>query len=161
MTRLRSPAAAWDAADPARRNWLAVGVAMLIAVALLLGAAPLTRAIDRATDEVARSRLVLEIARARIAESESLARASAPVYAGDVRAAVERRLAGHALQSTPVAAANTNEGRYAVVVPRGRLDALATALAALSRDDGVRLVEGTITGLVDPGVVRAELTFGR
>ena len=43
----------------------------------------------------------------------------------------------------------------------GRFDTLVAAVAAVSRDDGLRPVEGTLTARVEPGTVRAELTFAR
>jgi type II secretory pathway component PulM len=64
------------------------------------------------------------------------------------------------LRAAPVASA-TSEGRYAVVVDDARFDALVTALDALSRDAGVRVVAATLTARVVPGGVRADLTFAR
>ena len=151
----------WDAANRSRRVLLAaLAVAVLLGISLLLGAAPLSAAIARAESDVARSRLVLMIARERAADSESLARATPQAHAGDLRTAVGRALSRHALSAVPVAAASS-EGRVAVVIANGRFDAIVAALDALARDDGVHLVEATLTGLVDPGTVRANLTFGR
>lgn len=151
----------WHAADRPRRVLLATLAAAVVLVAgLLLGAPALHAAIARAEHDVARSRSMLQIARERIAESQGLAQAAAPARAGSVRAAVERVFARHALQANP-ADGGTAEGRFTAVVARGRFDAIVNALDALARDEGVRLVEGTLTALVDPGAVRAELTFQR
>ena len=161
MHGLRPLLSTWDAASSSRRVLL-VGLASVVALAmaLLLGAVPLNSAIARAEVELARTRLVLAIARERVADSESLVRESPTPRAGDVRTAVERVLSRHALQATPVAA-RTSDDRFTVVIARGRFEARVSALDALSRDEGVRVMEATLTALVDPGAVRAELAFGR
>ena len=161
MPALRTLLAAWDAADPSRRRlqiWLAS--VLVLGVAMLLVVPPLNSAIARAETELARTRSVLAIARERVADNESLARESPPSRAGTVRSAVDRVLARYALQATPVAE-RAAEDRFAVVIAHGRFDVLASALYALARDEGVQLTEATLTALVDPGAVRAELTFGR
>jgi type II secretory pathway component PulM len=161
MPLTRSLFATWDAANPSRRVLLAgLAIVVLLAIALPFGAAPLTSTIARAESHVAHSRLMLEIARERVADSESLARASPSVHAGDLRAAVERVLSRHELRATPVAA-GSSEGRYAVVIAAGRFDSIVAALDALARDEGVHLLEATMTALVEPGAVRADLTFAR
>ena len=152
---------AWHAADPARRGLLAIGfVAVVVAAVLAIAWQSLTAAISRARDDVARTGVELAIARARIAETESLARAAAPSSTADVRSAVTRVLGEHALQGAPVDAKSA-DGRFAVVVADARFDAVVNALDALARKEGIRLVEGTVTARVDPGSVRAELTFAR
>ena len=103
----------------------------------------------------------LAIARERIAETEALARAaSAPASTADIRSAVTRVLGEHSLASAPVEAKSAG-ARFAVVVADARFDAIVNALDALARNEGIRLVEGTVTARVDPGSVRAELTFAR
>ena len=153
---------AWHTADPARRSLLATGfVAVLLAVVLAIAWQPSTGAIARARDDVARTRVELAIARERIAETEALARAaSAPASTADIRSAVTRVLGEHSLASAPVEAKSAG-ARFAVVVADARFDAIVNALDALARNEGIRLVEGTVTARVDPGSVRAELTFAR
>jgi type II secretory pathway component PulM len=153
---------AWHAAEPARRSLLLTGtVAAVLAVALAIGWQPLTTAIARAREDVARTRVELAIARDRIAETESLVRAaSAAASATDVRSAVTRVFGEHSLLSTPVDARSV-DGRFAVVVADARFEAIVNALDVLARTAGIRLVEGTVTARVDPGSVRAELTFAR
>jgi type II secretory pathway component PulM len=161
MAWLRAPLAARNTADPSRLAMLvSVASVIVIALALIVGAAPLRSSIARGEDSVARSRLMLEIARERVADSEGLARISSPLRVGDTRAAVERVLARHVLQAAP-AALRPAEGRVGIVIAAGHFDAIVRALDALARDEGVHLVEGTITALVDPGAVRAELTLAR
>jgi type II secretory pathway component PulM len=161
MAAPRSLFAAWDAASASQRLLLAGSVLVsALGIALWLGAAPLTAAIARAEADVARSRLVLEIARERIADSESLARAAPPSRAGEMRAAVDGVLARHGLQSAPVDA-RSSDGRHTVVIAQARFEALVAALDALAADEGIHVAEATLSALVDPGAVRAELTFAR
>ena len=118
------------------------------------------RTIARSEADVARSRLVLAISRERLADNASLSRESPAPRAADLRTAVERVLVQHALQSAPVTT-GTADNRYSIVIANGRFDALVAALEMLARDEGIRLVEGTLTARVEPGAVRAELTLGR
>ena len=53
------------------------------------------------------------------------------------------------------------DNRVHVVLPEVRFDALVAALDALARDDGLRPVEASLTARVDPGTLRAELSFAR
>ena len=153
--------ATWDAANPARRLLLATAaIAILLAVALLAGGMPLRSAIARAEDDVAHSRLMLDIARERVADNESLARSEHGPYAGDVRSSVERALSRHGIRATP-AASGTADGRFPVIIPAASFDAIVAASDMLAAEDGVRVVEATVTSLVDRGAVRAELTFAR
>ena len=135
-------------------------IAVLLAVTLAIAWQPLTDAISRARDDVARTRVELAIARERAAETESLVRGAAPSSTADVRSAVTRVFGEHSLQSTPVDAKSA-DGRFAVIVADARFDAVVNAIDALASNEGIRLVEGTVTARVDPGSVRAELTFAR
>lgn len=151
---------AWHAANPARRSLFVTGaIAVLLAAALAIAWQPFTAALSRAREDVARTRVELAIARERTAETESLVRQAAARTA-DVRSTVTRVLGEHSLQSAPVEARSA-DGRFAVVVADARFDAIVSALDALARNEGIRLVEGTVTARVDPGSVRAELTFAR
>jgi type II secretory pathway component PulM len=161
MRMPRALSTTWDAADPTRRTIVAVlAVGILAALALLVAAGPLRAAIDRADSDVARSRLLLAVARERVAEMESLARATPAPRAPDLRAAVLLALARHDVQAALVDARSTDE-RVSILLAQARFDAIVTATDELAQRDGVRLVEGKVTALVDPGRVRAELTFGR
>ena len=159
--RLARALSSWDAAPAPQRALLAIVVAVVaVALVWLVAANPLRSATDRARSDAAHTRLLLDVARERVAESESLARAATAPRTGNLRTAVEQALAQHDQQAAPLAG-RTSEDRFAVVIARGRFDAVVAALDALAQRDGVRLVEGTITALVDPGAIRAELTFGR
>jgi type II secretory pathway component PulM len=158
---VRNPiVAAWDASSPKRRRWLGVFAVAAVAIALIAALRPLPAAIARAESDVARTRSLLDVAQTRSADNESLARSSTPLRPGDLRPTVEGVMARFELRAAPVASA-TSEGRYAVVVDDARFDALVTALDALSRDAGVRVVAATLTARVEPGRVRADLTFAR
>ena len=156
----RAPFATWDVSSPSRRLWIAVVAISVAAAAIAFAGPPLTRAIDRAQSEVSRTRSMLDVAHAHIADSASLARTPAPLHAGDLRAAVDRVMARHELRTVP-AASPTSDGRYAVVVDDARFDAMVSALDALGRDEGVHVVEATLAARVEPGRVRADLTFAR
>jgi len=150
----------WDAAGPSRRAALAIAASALAVAALLLVIRPLQAAVDRAHADVVRSQAMLDIAKARIADSESLATAAPAVRAGDWRGAVDGVMARYALRAVPVAS-TTTEGQYAIVVADAAFDPLVDALDALAHDDGVEIVAATIAARVEPGRVRAELTFAR
>ena len=152
--------ATWDASSPSGRLWIAIVGIGVAAIVLVFAGRPLTMAIDRTQTDVARMRSLLDTAQAHIADSAGLAATPAPLHAGDLRAAVDRVLAGHELRAAPVASAS-NDGRYAVVVNDARFDAVVSALDALGRDEGVQLVEATLAARVEPGRVRADLTFTR
>ena len=153
---------AWHAANPERRSLFVMGgITVLLAAALAIAWQPFTAALSRARADVARTRVELAIARERTAETESLVRqAVASSRTADVRSTVTRVLGEHSLPSAPVEAKSA-DGRFAVVVADARFDAIVNALDALARNEGIRLVEGTVTARVDPGSVRAELTFAR
>ena len=157
----RSLTRAFDAAATAqRRPWLAFALVAAIAVAVAIVAIPLRDAIARARDDLARNRLVLAAAHGRAAESVTLAHAGAPAKSGDVQAAIDRVLAAHGLRHAPVTA-HASDGAPGIVIEAAPFDALVRALDALARDEGVRVVEATLTARIDPGTVRAELVLAR
>ena len=153
---------AWHAANPARRSLFVLGgIAVLLAAVLAIAWQPFTAELLRAREDLARTRVELAIARERAAETESLVRqAVVSSHTTDVRSTVTRVLGEHSLQGAPVEA-GSSDGRFAVVVADARFDAVVNALDALARNEGIRLIEGTVTARVDPGSVRAELTFAR
>jgi type II secretory pathway component PulM len=158
---MRPLLASWDAL-PARQRVLAAIGALIVALglALFFAAGPLTAAVARAQADVARARLVQQVAHERLMENEGLARASAPSAVRDVRTAAMSVLTRFALHATPADSA-TQDGRVGIVVSQVQFDTLVAALDALAREDGVHLIEATVTARVEPGAVRAELTLGR
>lgn len=153
--------AAWDAARPAQRVlFSAILLGLAVALGLFYVAVPIRESIAREKADVVRNRLVLDIARVRIAENAGLARAAPAIHTGDLRAAVDRVLSRNGLQSAP-SGQKAAGGQIAVVIAQARFDALVRALEALARDEGVNVVEATLTALVDPGFVRADVSFRR
>jgi type II secretory pathway component PulM len=162
MVYARSITTAWDTAPPAQRVLFCAFIAVLaVVLGVFYVAMPLREAIARAKSDVERNRMVLDIARARATENASLARDSPPVHAGEPALAIDRVLSRHGLQFAPSGSKSAEGGRLSIVVARARFDALVGALEALARDEGIHVVEATVMALVDPGFVRAELSFRR
>ena len=162
MAYARSITTAWDTARPAQRVLFCAFVAVLaVVLGIFYVALPLREAIARAKSDVERNRMVLDIARARANESAGLARDSPAVHAGEPAGAIERVLSSHGLQFVPSGSKAADAGQLSIVIARARFDALVRALEALAQDEGIRVVEATLTALVDPGFVRAELSLRR
>jgi type II secretory pathway component PulM len=156
----RSIAQAVQRADFSRRPAfarLAIVAALVVATVVALR---LHDAIARERENVSRNRVVLGAARARAAENATLARTTVVAKNGDLRASIEQVFARHALPYR-VLDAQAGEGRLRIVIEAAPFDALVRALDALSREDGVRVTDATLTARVDPGTVRAELELAR
>jgi len=149
----------WDAGRASQRTaWIAIATVAAIAVAMIAVANPLRDAIARTREDIVRSRLELDVARARVAEIAALARAAAPVQNADIRPAIDRVLSAQGLDYT---VEPQSEGALRIVVEAAPFDALIRALDALAHEDGVRVVEAIVSARVDPGTVRAELALTR
>jgi type II secretory pathway component PulM len=163
MTRpMLAPAIdAWNRAGARERVVIGtIGVALVAVAAVLWIVVPLQDAVGRAREGLVRERMLLAAARSDLTLDASLAHAIAPARAGDAAAATDRVLAQHGL--VPLSAAHAGaDGRIDVVVPEAGFDALVRALDALSRDEGLRVVEATLQARVAPGSVRAELVLQR
>jgi type II secretory pathway component PulM len=160
MPGAHSPLAAWDAVPASRRLLLGAATVVVVIVALAAATGPMTEAIGRTRSDIARTKQLIDVARERNADSAGLARGNVAVRTVDVRTAVDGTLARHALRAAP-AAANTADGRYAIVIDDGRFESIVIALDSLARDEGVRVIEATFTARVEPGRVRADLAFVR
>ena len=157
---MKSRIASWPGNDPNQRRW-ATGIAIVVAaLAVITVSRPLPDAIARAKLDVARSRVLVDNARALIADNESLGRGVAPLRSDDIRATVDWVLARHGLRATPIVSASS-DGRYAIVLDDAPFDALIAALDAVARESGVRVVAATLTARVERGRVRADVTFAR
>jgi type II secretory pathway component PulM len=153
-------ARAFDARSSTQRSaWLGFAAAALAVAAALRFAAPLGESIARTRDDVARNRVVLDIARSRSDEAATLARAQAPVRTGDARAAIVRVLDREGVPHA--AAGDAGGGAVRVVLPQVAFDTLVRALAALATEEGVHVVEASIIARVEPGFVRAEIALAR
>lgn len=156
----RSITQAVQRADFSRRPafaGLAIVAALVVATVVALR---LHDAIARERENVARSGLVLGAARARAAENATLARANVVAKNVDLRTSIEQVFTRHAL-AYRVLDAQESEGPLRIVIEAAPFDALVRALDALSREDGVRATDATVTARVDPGTVRAELELAR
>jgi type II secretory pathway component PulM len=103
---------------------------------------------------------LLALTRASFDEGAGLIRASPKVNGGDPRAAVARAFADRGLR-IPAGGIDTRDNRVHVVLPEVSLDQLVAGLDALARDDGLRPVEASLTARVEPGSLRAEISFAR
>jgi type II secretory pathway component PulM len=154
-------AAAWDRASLRERR---LAIMAMAAVVIALGWAlvwqPLKSDVERTREERIRVSTLLALTRASFDEGAGLVRASPQVNAGDPRGAVTRAFADRGLR-IPAGSIDMRDDRVHVVLPEVRIDALVAALDALARDDGLRPVEATLTARVEPGTLRAELSFAR
>jgi type II secretory pathway component PulM len=62
---------------------------------------------------------------------------------------------------TPATQVELRDGRVSAVIDAVRFDALVGALDELARSERLRVVDARLIGRVEPGTVRAELTFAR
>lgn len=157
----RAFAAAWDRASRRERRIVITGsIIVVIAVVWGLLWQPLRSDIERTREERVRIGTLLAQTRAAFDEGAGLARASPKAGAVDPRGAVTRVFADHGIRVAP-ASVDLRDSRVHVLLDDVRFDALVAALAALARDEGLRPVEAMLTARVEPGTVRAELTFAR
>lgn len=154
-------ATAWDRASLRERR-LAMVAAAVVAIALgwALLWQPLKSDIERTREERVRVSTLLALTRTSFDEGAGLARGSPKVNASNPRDAVARAFADRGLR-IPAGAIDLRDNRVHVVLPDARFDALIAALDSLARDDGLRPVEASLTARVEPGTLRAELTFAR
>lgn len=151
----------WERASPRERAML--GAAALVVIAALGWAfiwQPMTNDIARMQRDNARNHAVLAAARAQAADLAALAREPRPAAGGDARAAVERVIAERGLRPA-LTSIDLQDGRVRVLFNSVRFETLAATLDALARTDGLRLADAVLTTRVEPGTVRAELTFVR
>jgi len=152
---------AWDRASPRERRIAVIG-AIVVAIALVWGLVwqPLRSDIQRTQEDRMRIGALLAQTRASFDEGAGLARASPKPSAVDPRSAVTRALTDHGIR-VAAGGVDLRDDRVRIVLPDVRFDALVAALTALANDEGLRPVEATLTARVEPGAVRAELTFAR
>jgi type II secretory pathway component PulM len=154
-------ARAWDRASRRERRIATVG-GIVVAIALAWGLVwqPLRADIERTRADRVRMGTMLAQTRTLFDQGTALSRTSPKPNSVDSREAVARAFAERGIR-IPAASIDLRDNRARVVLPDVRFDTLVAAVAALSRDDGLRPVEGTLTARVEPGTVRAELTFAR
>lgn len=151
----------WERASPRERAM--VGVAAFVVIAALgwtLVWQPMTADIARMQRDNARDHMVLAAANAQAADLAALARDTKATPGTDTRAAIERVIAERGLRPA-VSSIDIQDGRVRVLFNSVRFETLAATLDALARTDGVRLADAVLTTRVEPGTIRAELTFVR
>ena len=152
---------AWDRASRRERTMI-IGAAVVLALAAgwLWIWQPMNDDIARLKRDLPRAQAVLATARAQAEALAALQRTSALAKSGDPRAAVERVLAERSLRPA-VTALDVQEGRVRLTFAAVRFDTLVALLDALARTDGLRAVDAVLAARVEPGTVRAEITFAR
>jgi general secretion pathway protein M len=151
----------WRARAPRERLALTL-IAIAIALALLWALVwqPLQRDRERLSRQLVEQRLTLAEARQRADAIAGLARNAPNPPAGEPRGAIEAVLARLALKpSAPIE--RLDGGRWRLRFDAIGFDSLTALLDSLQRDTGMRAVELTATGRVEPGQVRVEMTLGR
>ena len=151
----------WERASPRERAMLgAAALVVLAALGWTLVWQPMTADIARMQRDNARDHAILAAARAQATDLAALARNAKPMPGGDTRAAVERVIAERGLRPA-LSSIDIQDGRVRVLFNSVRFETLAATLDALARTDGVRLADAVLTTRVEPGTIRAELTFVR
>ena len=151
----------WERASPRERAM--VGTAALVVIAALgwtLMWQPMTADIGRMQRDNARDHAVLAAARAQATDLAALARDAKAAPGTDTRAVVERVIAERGLRPA-LSSIDLQDGRVRVLFNSVRFETLAATLDTLARTDGVRLADAVLTTRVEPGTIRAELTFVR
>lgn len=139
-------------------------VAAALVVAIAAGWAwlwlPLNADITRLTRDVPRAQAILATAREQAEAIVALERTPSNPKGSDLRSAVERVLAERKLRAA-LGALDMQDGDARLSFPAIRFDDLVGVLDVLARNDALRAVAVTLTGRVEPGMVRAELTLSR
>jgi type II secretory pathway component PulM len=148
----------WQLRSPAERTaWLIVGGIALVLVAWLLIWQPLTRETERLGRRLMEQRAALATARRQADEIAALARSAVEPSPRDARTDVESSLARQGLKATAVD--RGEDQRLRVTLDAVSFEALTRLLEALQRDARLNTVDLTAAARVEPGQVRAEMTF--
>jgi general secretion pathway protein M len=152
---------AWDRGSSREHRLIVAAVVVVaLAAAWALVWQPMRDDIGRAQRDLLRDRAVLAAARAQVVDLTSLQRVAAASSTGDPRLAVERVLGERGLKAN-LTALEVKDDRALLTFAAIGFDALVGALDALSKSDGLRPVQATLTARVEPGTVRAEITLAR
>ena len=156
------PAGRWWATKTRRERQIVgtLGAVVLIACAWYLVWQPLQQDIVRLRGEAPTVRAELADAQRMAAEIAGLSRTGSAARPPAAPAVVTQILAERGL-GPGVAQITWDEGRARLTLNEVRFDTLLAALDAVQRDAGLRAVEATLTGRVDPGTVRAEIVLAR
>jgi type II secretory pathway component PulM len=148
----------WQLRSPAERSvWLVAGGIALGLAAWALLWQPLTRDTERLERRLVEQRASLATARRQADEIAALARSTVEPSPRDARADVESALARQGLKATAIE--RSDDQHLRVTLDAVSFDALATLLNGLQRDARLSAVDLTAAARVEPGQVRAEMTF--
>jgi len=147
----------WQLRSPTERSiWLVAGGIVFVLAAWALFWQPLTRDTERLERRLAEQRTTLDTARRQADEIAALARNTALPSVRDARSDVESALARQGLKATAI---DRDDQRLRVTLDAVSFDVLATLLESLQRDAHLSVVELTAAARIEPGQVRAEITF--
>ncbi len=148
----------WQLRSPVERTaWLIVGGIALVLLAWLLIWQPLTSETEGLERRLMEQRAALATARRQADEIAALARSTVEPSPRDARADVESALARQGLKATAVD--RSEDQRLRVTLDAVSFEALTRLLEALQRDARLNVVDLTAAARVEPGQVRAEMTF--
>ena len=148
----------WQLRSRAERTaWLIVGGIALVLLAWLLIWQPLTSETERLERRLMEQRAALATARRQADEIAALARSAVEPSPRDARADVESALARQGLKATAID--RGEDQRLRVTLDAVSFEALTRLLEALQRDARLNAVDLTAAARVEPGQVRAEMTF--
>jgi type II secretory pathway component PulM len=147
----------WQLRTPSERTVYATLAAIVIAaVAWLLVWQPMQRDTERLTRELGVERASLVDARRQADDIAALARNSPAPTPRETKSDLDAALARAGVK--PIAIDRVDNDRLRVVIDNIGFDTLVRLLDALQRDARLRAVDLTVTGRVEPGQVRAEVT---
>ena len=148
----------WQLRTPVERAATALLVAIfVVALAWLFVWQPMQRDVERMTRQVALERTALTDARRRADDIAALARNSAVPAPRETRGELDAALARAGIK--PIGLDRVDNDRLRLVIDSLGFDSLVSLLDGLQRDVKLRVVDLTVTGRVEPGQVRAEITL--
>jgi type II secretory pathway component PulM len=150
----------WTLRSPGERAVIAlVAGFVLLALAWLLAWEPMQRDIERTQRTIVTQHATLAEARRQADDAAALARTPATQPTSDARADLDAVLARQSLKASTIE--RTESDRLRASFDAVGFDALVALLEAVQRDARLRTVELSASGRVEPGQVRADVTFAR
>jgi type II secretory pathway component PulM len=150
----------WALRSPGERAVIALIAGLVVlALAWLLAWEPMQRDIERMQRTLVAQRATLAEARRQADDAAALARAPVAPPTSDARADLDAVLARQSLK--PSSIERTDSDRLRVTFDTISFDALVALLDSVQRDARLRTVELAASGRVEPGQVRADVTFAR